>query len=96
MESIDLTPRYSTCEEPGRCIKCLAEEKLSSCMQEFFKEEKDNPELLQKYEILHSFLESPDLQKLCNETERYLAEGKDVSVKITIEDGQLKYKLTLK
>jgi hypothetical protein len=84
MESIDLTPRYSTNEIPGRCIKCLAEEKLFACMRQLFKEEKDITELQQKYRILYSFLESPELQKLCDQTERYLAEGKDVSVEINL------------
>jgi hypothetical protein len=41
MEPIDLTPRYSTNDIPGRCIKCMAEEKLFSCMRELFEEEKD-------------------------------------------------------
>jgi hypothetical protein len=96
MESIDLTPRYSSNEVPGRCIKCLAEEKLFSCMRELFKEEEDLTELKQKYQILYSFLESPELQKLCDETERYLAEGQDVNVKITLESGKPKYEISLK
>jgi hypothetical protein len=96
MESIDLTPRYSTNEMPGRCIKCLAEEKLFSCMRELFKEEKNITELKQRYKVLYSFLESPELQKLCDETEKYLAEGQEVSVKITLENGQPKYEIQLK
>jgi hypothetical protein len=96
MESIDLTPRYSTGEVPGRCIKCLAEEKLFSCMRELFKEEKDTSRLQQKYKVLYSFLESPELQKLCDETERYLSDGKEVNVRITIEHGKPKCELTLK
>jgi hypothetical protein len=96
MEPIDLTPHYSTSEVPGRCIKCLAEEKLFSCMRELLKEEKDTTELQQKYRILYSFLESPDLQKLCDETERYLAEGKEVSVRVYLEDGKPKYELKIK
>jgi hypothetical protein len=94
-EPIDITPRYSNNEVPGRCIKCLAEEKLFSCMRELLKEEKDNQELQQKYKILYSFLESPELQALCDETERYLAEGKEVSVKLTLEAGKLKYEIIL-
>jgi hypothetical protein len=96
MESIYLTPRYSTNEVPGRCIKCLAEEKLFSCLRELFKEEKDTTELQKKYKILYSFLESSELQKLCDETEKCLSEGKEVSVRIYLEDGKPKYELKLK
>jgi hypothetical protein len=96
MEPIDLKPMYSTNEVPGRCIKCLAEEKLFSCMRELLNEDKDSHELQQKYKILYSFLESPDLEELCNETERYLAEGKEVSVSITVKDGKPEYEIKLK
>ncbi len=96
MESIDLTPRYSTSEAPGRCIKCLAEEKLFSCMRELFKKEKNTTKLQQRYKILYSFLESSELQKLCDETERYLAEGQEVSVRIYLEAGNPKYELKIK
>jgi hypothetical protein len=96
MESIDLTPRYSTNEVPGRCVKCLAEEKLFNCMRELFKEEKDTTELQQRYKILYSFLESPELQKLCDETERYMAEGKEVNIRVYIEAGKPKYELKIK
>ncbi len=93
MEPINLTPRYSTNEIPGRCIKCLAEEKLFNCMRELLKEEEDSSDLQQKYKIIYNFLESSDLQKLCNETEKYLAEGKEVNLRIYLEAGQLKYEL---
>jgi hypothetical protein len=95
MDDIDLIPRYSTNEVPGRCIKCLAEEKLFSCMRELLKEEKDMDALQQRYQILYSFLKSPDLEKLCNEAERYLAEGKEVRVSITLKDGKPEYKIKL-
>jgi hypothetical protein len=96
MESIELTPRYSTNEVPGRCIKCLAEEKLFSCMREIFEDEKDTIKLQQKYQILYSFLKSPDLQKLCDETERYMSEGKEINVRVYLEAGKPKYELKIK
>jgi hypothetical protein len=80
----------------GRCIKCLAEEKLFSYMRESFRQEKDTAGLKHRYKVLSSFLESPELQKLCDETERYLAEGQDINVKITLENGKPKYKIQLK
>jgi hypothetical protein len=96
LESINLTPCYSTNEVVGRCIKCLAEEKLFNCIRELLNEEKDTSRLQQKYEILYAFLESPELQKLCDETEKYLSEGQEVSVKIYLEAGKPGYELTIK
>lgn len=96
MESIYLTPRYSTNEVSGRCIKCLAEEKLFSCMRELFEDEEDASKLQQRYELLYAFLESPELQKLCDETEKCLSEGKEVNVRIYLENGKPKYELTIK
>ena len=96
METEDLDPKYSTNEVPGRCIKCLAEEKLFSCMRELLKEEEENLELQNKYEMLRNFLESPDLQNICDEAEKYLSEGKDVSVKITNEGGKAGYEIRVK
>jgi hypothetical protein len=95
MESIELKPCYSTNEAPGRCIKCLAEEKLYNCMRELLDSEKDNSKLQRYYQILYSFLESPELQKLCDETEKGLSEGKEVSVKVYIEEEKLKYELKI-
>ena len=40
-----------------------------------------------------SFLKSPESISLRDEAERYLAEGKKVTVKITFEMGQPKYEL---
>jgi len=96
IESIDLEPRYSTNEMPGRCVKCLAEEKLFSCMRELLIGEKDSNEIQNQYELLHTFLESEDLQKLCDETEKYLAEGRQVNVRITLEAGKPRYEIDLK
>jgi hypothetical protein len=96
MESIDLTPRYSTNDVPGRCIKCLAEEKLFSCMRELFADETDISKLQQRYELLYAFLESSELQKLCDETEKCLSEGKEVNVRIYLENDRPKYELKIK
>jgi hypothetical protein len=95
MESIDLNPRYSSNEEPGRCVKCLAEEKLFNCLRQLLKEENDSETIQQKYQVLYSFLQSPELQSLCDKTEKLLSEGKEVSVNITIENGKPKYEIKI-
>ena len=95
MEPIDLNPRYSTKDIPGKCIKCLAEQELESCLRELLKKETDNKELEQRFQRLVSFLKSPESQKLRNESERFLAEGKQVTLKIHFEAGKLRYELKL-
>jgi len=58
--------------------------------------EGDDEELQQKLETLVSFLKSPESKKLRDESERYLAEGKQVTVKIHFETGKPKYELKVK
>ena len=93
MEPINLDPRYSTKDIPGKCIKCLAEQELNNCLLELLRGEEENKELEQRFEALVSFLKSPESISLRDEAERYLAEGKKVTVKINFEMGQPKYEL---
>jgi hypothetical protein len=96
MEPIDLDPRYSTSSLPGRCVKCLAEQELNNCLLELLREEGSDKELVQRFETLVSFLKSPESQKLRAESERYLSEGKEVTVRIHFVDGKPKYDLKVK
>ena len=93
--SIDLEPRYTTKDFPGKCIKCLAEQKLDTCLRELLTSEAENPEQYQRYEALLAFLQSPESEKLREESERYLAEGKQVTVSIHFEDGRASYELKI-
>jgi len=94
-KSIDLEPRYSTKDVPGKCIKCLAEKKLDTCLRDLLRSEDENPERYQSYEALLAFLQSPESEKLREESERYLAEGKQVTVRIRIEEGKFRYELQI-
>ena len=96
MEPINLDPRYSTSNVPGRCVKCLAEHELNNCLLKLLREAGDDKELVQRFETLVSFLKSPESQKLREESEWYLAEGRQVSVKINFVDGEPKYSLEVK
>ena len=96
METIDLDPRYSTSDVPGRCVKCLAEQKLNNCLFELLRGEGGEKELVQRFETLVSFLKSPESQKLRAESERYLSEGKEVTVRIHFVDGKPRYDLKVK
>jgi hypothetical protein len=42
------------------------------------------------------FPASPESEQLREASERYLAEGKQVSIKITLDEGQPKYELIIK
>ena len=96
MEPINLEPRYSTTEVPGKCIKCLAEQQLDSCLRQLLTEKTESKELQERYAALLSFLKSPKSKKLRNKTEKYLAEGKEVKVKIYSQAGKVKYNIKLR
>ena len=93
MESFELKPRYTTAEVPGKCIKCLAEQELNNCLMELLKGDEKNKKSQQRFEMLVSFLKSPESQKLRDESERYLAEGKEVKVRLYFVNGELKCEL---
>lgn len=96
MDPINLDPRYSTSDVPGRCVKCLAEQELNSCLLELLRGKGEDKEIIQRFETLVSFLKSPESQKLRAESERYLSEGKEVTVRIHFVDGQPRYDLKVK
>ena len=93
MNSFDFEPKYSTSQIPGKCIKCLAEQELDSCLLELLREETDNQELQQRYERLVSFLKSPESQKLRDESENLLAEGRQVTLRVRFEHDKPSYEL---
>jgi hypothetical protein len=94
MEPVDLEPRYSTNEIPGKCIKCLAEKELDDCLRELLRGE-DSPEAWQRFEMLVTFLKSPESKRLRDEAERYLAEGKEVRLRLYSADGKPQYELKI-
>jgi molybdenum cofactor biosynthesis enzyme MoaA len=95
MEPINLEPRYSSKNIPGKCIKCLAEQELNSCLRELLRGEVENKELQQRFEMLVSFLKSPESQRLRDESEKYLAEGKHVTVRVYFDKGKPRYELKI-
>ena len=95
MDSFDLEPKYSTSQIPGKCIKCLAEQELNNCLLELLRGEGEENELQQRFEMLLAFLKSPESKKLRDESEKYLAEGKKVALKLSLTDGIPKYDLEI-
>jgi hypothetical protein len=90
---IELTPGYSTREIPGKCLKCVADQKYTDCLRALLGGETENQDMQQTYEALVSFLQSPDFKRLRDESERLLADGKKVTVSISFEDGKPRYEL---
>lgn len=68
---------------------------MDTCLRELLSCEGDNPEQRQRYEALLAFLQSPESEKLREESERYLAEGKQVLVTIHNQEGKYTYELQI-
>jgi len=97
MDSVNLEPRYSTNQIPGKCLKCLAEQELNNCLRELLRDEYDNDEELQKkYKMMLTFLQSDESKKLRGESEKLLAEGKEVIIKVSYNGRKPKYTLEVK
>jgi hypothetical protein len=92
--SLELEPRYSTREIPGRCVKCLAEAQYRDCLMELLRGGNEK-ELEETYEGLVSLLQSPELERLRDECERYLAEGRDVKLVLHLDQGEPRYEIKL-
>ncbi|OGN97099.1 MAG: hypothetical protein A2Z77_05970 [Chloroflexi bacterium RBG_13_51_36] len=95
MDSFDLEPKHSTRQIPGKCIKCLAEQELNNCLLELLTGAENDEKLQQRYEMLLAFLKSPESQKLRDESEKCLAEGERVMLKLSFADGEPKYELKI-
>ena len=93
MDNFDLEPNYTCNEVPGRCLKCLAEKELNNCLFSLLDEQTNDSELHQRYEALLALLQSEDFEKLRDETERLLSEGKQVKVKVEYREGSIQCKL---
>ncbi len=85
MKSYELEPKYGTSQIPGKCLKCLGEQELNNCLLELLRTEEDDEEVIQRFEALVTFLQSPESKKLRDESEKLLSEGKRVTLKIKMD-----------
>jgi hypothetical protein len=95
MDSFELEPKHTTSHIPGKCIKCLAEQELNNCLLELLRGGENEQELQQRYEMLLTFLKSPESQKLRDEAEKCLAEGRRVMLKLSFGDREPRYELKI-
>jgi hypothetical protein len=95
VRDIELTPGYSTREIPGKCLKCLADQEYTECLRALLGGDTDNQDMRRTYEALVSFLQSPDMKRLRDESEQLLSDGRKVTVSIRFEDGKPRYELKI-
>ena len=95
MDPLNLEPRYSTSYVTGRCVRCLAEEELACCLRQLLNESTTDEELQAKYQMILNFLQSPEVDKLINESEKLLSEGKKVTLKISLAGEKPAYELEI-
>jgi hypothetical protein len=60
---------------------------------ELLRDEGDDKTLQQRFEMLASFLKSPESKRLRDESERFLADGREVTLKIHFKDDKPSYEL---
>ena len=93
MDRIELKPGYSTVQIPGKCLKCLAEQEYGDCLRGLLRGEEGKKALEERFEALTSLLKSPELARLRDESEKYLADGKEVKLTIHVTEGRPRYEI---
>ncbi len=99
LDRIELEPRHSTKGIRGKCLSCAAKHELEICLRELlsrYERGDKNEEVEKRFRALVSFLESPGLERLVDESEKYLAEGREVKLIIYPDGSQPKYELIVK
>jgi len=97
MDLYNLEPKYSTNEITGRCVKCLAEHEMNTCLMSLLRgdDEDSEEEIKKKYEALMNFLKSTAARELIDESEKYLSDGKKVNVKLYMTGDKPRYELEI-
>ena len=95
MKQIELEPKYSTVEIPGKCLKCLAEQQYGDCIRGLLKGEDGKKELEERFEAIVTLLKSQELAKLRDESEKYLADGKKTKLIISMKKGKTNYQMKI-
>jgi hypothetical protein len=93
MKEIEMEPKYSTVELPGRCLKCLAEQEYGDCLRALLRGDEGKKEFEERFEAVISLLKSSDLAQLRNDSEKLLSDGKKVRLVISSDEGNYKYRL---
>ena len=74
MEPIDLTPKYTSLDVSGKCLRCLTAKEANDCLYRLLDNGIEDEDLLQKFKLLAAFYKSPGLQELIDQSERFLSD----------------------
>ena len=99
MKPIELEPRYSTKGIQGKCLRCAAKHELEIHFRELLRKYERggrDKEVERGFEALVSFLNSPGLGRLINESEKHLAEGREVKLIIHPDKNRPEYELIVR
>ncbi len=87
MTEINLEPDLS------HCVQTRARKEYERVMSQLLEIGEEDPELAERLEILKSFLENNDFNKLRSQYEPCLVEGKTVRFKLWWESGGAVYRM---
>jgi len=87
MDGIELFPSLS------HCIETTAREEFWNSVNQYMENGQEDKKLEEKIELLKAFLESMDFKKLRSQSERHLAEGKQVKFVISWKEGKPSYEM---
>jgi hypothetical protein len=87
MLRIELVPTLS------HCVESAARDQYDKSLREYLRTGEGNQELEERLEILKAFLESMDFSELRRESEKHLAQGKDVRFVVYMERDKPKYEM---
>ncbi len=87
--TVDLEP------ELDACVETQARRRYNQVLSELV-DRGARKGLTEQYEILRLFLETADFNKLRQESEKHLVEGKKVRFILRLEDGKVKYEMMVK
>jgi len=87
MDGVELFPSLS------HCIETTAREEFWNSVNQYMENGQEDKKLEEKIELLKAFLESMDFKKLRSQSERHLAEGKQVKFVISWKEGKPSYEM---
>ena len=89
MNCVELFPSLS------HCIETAAREEFWNSVNQYMESGQDDKKLEDRIELLKAFLESMDFKKLRSQSERHLAEGKQVKFVISWKEGKPSYEMVV-
>lgn len=90
-----MTIRIELIPTVTHCIETVAKREYWKTVDEYLGKGAKDEALEENIELLKSFLESADFGRLRGESDKHLLDGKKVTFTLSIENGKLKYEMTV-